>query len=101
MNEIIYPHTRRAILATSSNFLCMSSQVIKFPDAAEAKPHWVLRARFSTVHILLRLLDAAHQFVFGFEFRLLGRDQAQHDGLALGHETQRLETAGAVAVELQ
>src|SRR5512144_3343856 len=43
----VHPQTVRATSATSSSFRRMSSQLIKLPEAAEAKPHCVLTARFS------------------------------------------------------
>src|SRR5712691_13458351 len=45
-----------------------------------------------------RLVDAALEGVFALEQSLLGGHEAEHHHLALGHEAQRLEAAGAVAV---
>ena len=45
-----------------------------------------------------RFLDPAHQHVAAFELAALGGDEAEHHGLALRHEAQRLEAAGALAV---
>src|SRR4051812_41770959 len=47
---------------------------------------------------LRRFLDPAQQHVAAFELAALGGDEAEHHGLALRHETQRLEAAGALAV---
>src|SRR3954453_1898546 len=44
------------------------------------------------------LVDAALELVLGFERPALRGDEPEHDHLALGHETQRREAAGAVAV---
>src|SRR5438132_10930365 len=44
-----------------------------------------------------RLVDAALERVLGFERAALRGDEAEHHHLALGHEAQRLEAAGAVA----
>src|SRR5580704_8987384 len=40
-----------------------------------------------------RLVDPPLQLILGLQLRTLGRDQAQHDHLALRHEPQRLEPA--------
>src|SRR3984893_1905448 len=45
-----------------------------------------------------RLVDAALDRVLGFERAAFGGDEAEHHHLALGHEAQRFEAAGAVAV---
>jgi elongation factor P hydroxylase len=41
----VNPHARRAILATSSSLCFMSSQEMRLPEAADAKPHCVLTAK--------------------------------------------------------
>ena len=50
--------------------------------------------------MLRGLLDAALELVGVLELGLLGRDQPEHDGLALGHEAQRPEVAGPWQVVL-
>ena len=49
-------------------------------------------------NIFRRLVDAALDRVLGFEPAGLGGDQAEHDVAVLGHQLQRLEAAGALAV---
>src|SRR3954469_10225585 len=51
-------------------------------------------AELVEVDVLGGLLDPAFQEVLALELALLGRHQAEHDDLALGHEAQRLEAAG-------
>src|SRR5438874_9241371 len=46
-------------------------------------------------------LDAAHEVLLVLELSALGGDEAEDGGLAVGHEPQRLEIAGALAVVLQ
>src|SRR5258708_17293208 len=45
-----------------------------------------------------RLVDASLEVVLGFERPALRSDEPEHHHLALGHEAQRREAAGAVAV---
>ncbi len=45
-----------------------------------------------------RLVDAAPDLVLRFQFRRLARNQAENDGLALGHKAQGREIAGARGV---
>src|SRR6185312_12539943 len=51
-------------------------------------------------HIFRRLVDAALELVLALQRATLRSDEAEHDNLSLGHEAQRLEAAGAGAVEL-
>src|SRR5262249_32198782 len=46
------------------------------------------------------LVDPPLDLVLALELAALGGDEAEHDELALGHEAQRLEAAGALGVEL-
>ena len=46
-------------------------------------------------------LDPALEHVLVLELGALGRDEPEDHLLALGHETQRLEAAGALVVELE
>ena len=57
-------------------------------------------AELVEVDELRGLLDPAFEEVLGLELAALGGDQAEHDDLALGHEAQRLEAAGACVVPL-
>src|ERR1700723_4034215 len=43
----VVPQTLRAVLVTSSSLRHCSSEVSRLPAATDAKPHWVLSARFS------------------------------------------------------
>src|SRR3954467_8727142 len=47
---------------------------------------------------LRRLVDPPHEFIAALELAALAGYQSEHDGLALRHEPQRLETAGALGV---
>src|SRR5262249_61659358 len=44
------------------------------------------------------LIYAAFDVVLAFKGAALARYEAEHDGLALGHEAQRLEAAGALGI---
>src|SRR6266536_5556545 len=52
-------------------------------------------------HEAAGLVDAPLQLVLGFELAALGGDQAEHHQLALRHEAERLEAAGAGVVVLE
>src|SRR5437763_13609662 len=52
-------------------------------------------------HVLRGLIDTALEMVLALELRQLGADEAEHDFLALRHEAQRLEAAGALGVVLE
>src|SRR6185437_5842795 len=73
-----------------------NAYIVAFNRAREA----ALRAEGELIErtIFRRLLDPALQRVFGLERRELGGDEAEDDSLALRHETQRREIAGALVV---
>ena len=58
------------------------------------------QAKLIERHEFRRLVDAALDLVLGFQRAGLRGDEAEHHLLALRHEAQRLEAAGAVAVVL-
>src|SRR5438874_13421142 len=52
-------------------------------------------------HVLRGGVDTALEMILALELRQLGADEAEHHFLALRHETQRLEAAGALGVVLE
>src|SRR4029450_5419990 len=50
------------------------------------------------IDVFRRLLDPPLELIAALELAGLGGDEPEHDGLALWHEPQRLEPAGARAV---
>src|SRR5208282_5658350 len=56
------------------------------------------QAELIDIDELRRLLDAALDLVAAFQPPGFAGDETEHHGLALGHEAQRLETAGALGV---
>src|SRR5262249_14191473 len=76
--------------------LLVLGQDIAFLARGEA----ALRGEAELVEIdeFRRLVDAALKRVLLLERAAFGGDEAEHHHLALGHEAQRLEAAGAVAV---
>src|SRR5262245_44721055 len=54
------------------------------------------QAKLIERHELGRLVDTALDLVLALELAALRRDKAENDELALGHEAQRLEAAGAL-----
>src|SRR3954464_1608099 len=80
-------------------FLLLHRQVVAVVGAREA----ALRrdAEILHRHELGGRLDAALERVLRLELRQLGADQAEHDLLALRHEAQGLEAAGALVVILE
>jgi hypothetical protein len=74
---------------------------MRLPTTSDANPH--LRAERQLVErdVTGGFVDSPSEIVDRLELRNLGADQAQHDGLASGHEAQRFETAGARRVVLE
>src|SRR6266487_4014548 len=58
------------------------------------------QAQLVDVHELAGLLDPALDVVLGFQLSPLTGHQTEDDVLALRHETQRREPAGALVVEI-
>src|SRR5919109_3996401 len=56
--------------------------------------------KFFCRHVFGSFVDLSQQVVFWFHSRLLGRNQAEDNRLAFGHETERLETARTLGVKL-
>ena len=75
--------------------------VRRLPSAVEAKPHCGRQAELFERREFRRLVDAALEIVLVFQPARLGGDEAEHDHLALRHEAQRLEAAGALVVIFQ
>ena len=94
------PRPPRAISTISRSFvgLLLDAERVALDGRGEA----ALRreAELVDVDVLRRLLDPALEEVLGLELARLGRHQAEHDDLALGHEAQRLEAARAGVVPL-
>ena len=89
------PQTSRAVSTMRSNFRHCSScdSVTSLP-----KPHCGLSASCAERQIFGRIIDPAAQFIDRLDVGALGRDEAEHGDLVLGHEAQRREAAGALAV---
>src|SRR5579862_3022905 len=74
--------------------LLLLGEIIAFLGRSEA----ALRRQAELVErdVLRRLIDPPLESILGFECAGLGRHQPEHDGLALRHEAQRFEAAGAL-----
>jgi hypothetical protein len=83
-----YPHTSSAVSTTRRSLAACCSRVRALPSTVEEKPHWGERQSLLDGDVAARLLDAAYKIVLGFEVAALGRDEAEDDHLALGHEAQ-------------
>ena len=96
----LHPHTSSAISTIIAQLrpLLVLGQRIAFLGRGEA----ALRRKAELIERreLRRLVDAAQDRVAAFELSGLRGDEAEHDGLALGQEAQRLEAAGALGVVL-
>jgi len=71
-------------------------QQVAFLGAREAALR--TEAELIELEISCGLLDPPLDLVLRFQSAALGRNQAEHNVLAFGHEAQRLEAAGAVGV---
>src|SRR5690349_21988390 len=88
------PHLARHLQRQPQlSLLILHGDLVSVVRAREA----ALRAETQVLqrHILRGGFDAALERVLRFECRDLGADQAEDDLLALGHEAERLEAAGA------
>jgi hypothetical protein len=94
------PQTSSATSTTRRSFAACCSAVRLLPSTVEEKPHCGDRQSWSRSTYCGRLLDAALELVLGLELAALGRDEAEHDDLAVRDEAQRLEAAGARVVPL-
>ncbi len=94
------PHTSSAVSTIRRSFAACSSGVRSFPSIVEAKPHWGERQSWSTSTNLDASSIAPLEVVLRLELAGLRRHEPEHDQLALGDESQRLEPARPLVVEL-
>ena len=98
----IWPQTASATSTQRASLLHWSSSVRSLPCAVEEKPHWWLKRALLERHVARGLVDAALDArpsgSTSARFELI---EAEHDGLALRHEAQRREVAGALVVVLE
>ena len=92
------PHTSSATSTIIRNFAHCSSSVSVLPSSVEAKPHCGDSASCSSGTNFAASSMRRLMVVLGFELAGLGGDEAEHHDLALRHEPQRLEAAGALGV---
>ena len=97
----VHPQTSSATSTIRRSFAacCSTVSVVALDRRGEA----ALRreAELLDVDELRRLVDPPLQLVLRLELAELGGDEAEHDGLALRQEAQRLEAARALVVLLQ
>ena len=95
------PHTSSATSTIIRSFAHCSSSASMLPSSVEAKPHCGESAELVESDEFRRLVDAAlERRPWLSSCAGLGGDEAEHHGLALRHEPQRLEAAGALGVVL-